>query len=294
MRVPVDYSFPAPDFTLSTDYGTVLVEAATANHPSGGDAEWDALRLFDKIKTRKPSSVVDLASIRLVNTITAKHKLYLSSYNSQPHVGGNPFVLAVAPFDQPHFFAQNSEAIHRVLYGFRARRVIRGGEPETSIIRETQMRKPNGAPIPLGLFADDSMKQISAVLFSTTATTGKVRALSRDSGAVLFGVVRFRKHELTPSFDVLEKDEYKETLFDGLSVYHNPFATHELDSRAFHFRGISQHWYDPRTGLPSDNSEDGSLIQRFCIKLMSKGHSSCGAVAEIKALLKTIDYAECT
>ena len=35
------------------------------------------------------------------------------------------------------------------------------------------IRKPSGAPIELGIFTNDSYKEISAVIFSTTGTFGK-------------------------------------------------------------------------------------------------------------------------
>jgi hypothetical protein len=73
-------------------------------------------------------------------------------------------------------------------------------------------------------------------------------------------------------------------------VYHNPFATHELDPRVFFEKGVSQHWYDPQSGLPSDNTEDGSLIQRFCIKLLTKGKNvSKTSLGKTKEILKNIE-----
>jgi hypothetical protein len=103
------------------------------------------------------------ASLRLANSITSKHEHYASHYSREQHVVGKPFVLAIAPFEQPHFEIQRLDRITNALYAAKL------GE----------VRKPNGRTIPLGFFLNDQMANISAVIFSNVATYGKVVASPR-------------------------------------------------------------------------------------------------------------------
>lgn len=43
------------------------------------------------------------------------------------------------------------------------------------------LKKDNGAEVELGFFKDDNFLEISAILFSTTATWGKVEVMSNNS-----------------------------------------------------------------------------------------------------------------
>jgi len=90
------------------------------------------------------------------------------------------------------------------------------------------------------LFNTTEYAHISAVLFNSCATWGKVRALSEDP----FPYILSRQFDPIPprviaSHSGLEAD-YDETLFDGLRVYHNPHATHPLDWRVFQEPGAYQ------------------------------------------------------
>ena len=56
--------------------------------------------------------------IRLSNSIISKWKKYKSSYSSLPHVSKRPFILAVAPFEQPEFNLQYNRPIVALLYDY--------------------------------------------------------------------------------------------------------------------------------------------------------------------------------
>lgn len=108
------------------------------------------------------------ASIRLANSVSTKYDKYHNRYEKLEHVQGKPFVLAVAPFDEPYFWIQRLDGITNVLYAAKLGSV----------------RKENGTEFPLGFFLDAGMAEVSAVIFSNVGTYGKVVALANDKDSV--------------------------------------------------------------------------------------------------------------
>ncbi|WP_164707610.1 hypothetical protein [Bathymodiolus thermophilus thioautotrophic gill symbiont] len=243
------------------------IEATTANHAQGTDPEWGA-KIGDLGKVDK-DEVVKHSSIRLANALISKSKKYERSYKHLVHIKGKPFVLAIAPFEQPFFWTQNDNAICQVLYGYKKpifkdipeenRREILGHEYIDFI------EKPNGAEVPMGYFTNGEMPEISAVIFSNTATFGKVRALSKDPCPMVFEHLRYNKKGLTAHHRVTPKNGYVETLLEGLHVYHNPTARHPLDEKFLQDNDVTHHWYSFEDGFPFDDAKDEALIQRMTI-----------------------------
>jgi len=107
-----------------------------------------------------------------------------------------------------------------------------------------EVKKPSGASIPLGLFMNEQMQEISAVIFSNTATWGKIRALSQDPNPnIVFNAIRYNPKSVTPYYIRQAKKDYHETLLDGLQIYHNPWAREPLNPSLFRHRDIVQHYY---------------------------------------------------
>jgi hypothetical protein len=75
---------------------------------------------------------------------------------------------------------QNNEIINRVLFGLDSpnENTLLTGEQD----RISSINKPSGAPVELGIFTNDSYKEVSAVFFSTTGTFGKAVV---ESGRVI-------------------------------------------------------------------------------------------------------------
>ncbi len=275
LGLAVDFSHSSPDF-ICTELGTSFcIEAATANHAADEPPEW--LKDIHALTSRDPVNLhhlVQVASLRLTNALTSKHKKYLESYTSLSHVVGRPFVIAVAPFEQPLFFMQNTEAIRKVLYGHEFVYTDEFADARTGfrqIVAERfiqAIEKPNGASVPVGVFKQGSMKEISAVIYSNLATYSKAEALCRDPNPnVCFSVLRYSAEGPHPDFEIVDKAHYRENLLDGLNVFHNPFATYPLPSTIFQHSGVTQHWFDPVELEIFDDASEGGLIQRMVIKL---------------------------
>ena len=267
----VDFSFDRPDFVVNNEEISFCIEASIASSADDTPDEWEADFSPETLKNLDKKKIIDFATIRLSNTLTAKYNKYSSSYSKLGHVKGKPFIIGIAPFEQPFSYLQNEQAISRVLYGFdkfvykefpeRNERIILGQEYLDSIT------KPNGSEIPLGYFVKGMMDEISAVIFSNTATFGKVRALSDDPGDIFFESIRFNDFGLKPIHSILPKKEYKETIFDGLHIFHNPFAHYPISWQNFDRDEITHHDFDFEKGIPLVKTNHGALFQRSVQKL---------------------------
>lgn len=238
----IDFAHHAPDFVV-TDPVSFVVEATVALNAKDALPEWTPLDL-----KHRPSDLNEfnrVAMVRLLNSISEKTRKYHKSYEKRPHVTGKPFVLALTPFDRPFFYLQVQRAIEAVLYDYYVDEQEYLDDPSKFFSIKARrlrvVRKDNRVELPVGLFNDASHAHISAVLFNSSATWGKVRALSADPNPFIqFSACR--SDPMTGDFFVFQgwKPEYEETLFDGLRVYHNPHATHPLDWRVFQEPGAFQ------------------------------------------------------
>ena len=229
----IDFSNVAPDFNIIAPYN-LFIEAVTANNALHDTPEWerDYSNLTDE---NELENIVYTATIRLANAIINKYKKYQNEYSKMNNVKGRPFIIAVAPFEQPFFWEQTHRAINQVLYGY-IRTIYRNDEEKNERIILGHkyidfITKENGAEIPLGFFSENQMPEISAIIFSNVATVGKVRAMVKDmdSRDMIFMFSKYNKNGLHPIQKATKKEEYSEQLEDGLSIldlFNNPL-THQ-------------------------------------------------------------------
>jgi len=238
----IDFTHHAPDFVVM-DPVPFVVEATVALNANDALPECTPLDL--NLRPRDLNEFNRVAMIRLLNSISEKTKKYHKSYQNQPHVTGKPFVLALTPFDQPFFYLQVQRAIEAVLYDYYVdeQEYIDNPSKFDSVRAKNlkAVRKSSTVELPLGIFNDAAHAHISAVLFNSSATWGKVKALSDDPYPLIYFSAA-RSDPYTGDFFGFQgpKAGYEETLFDGLRVYHNPYATHPLDWRVFQEPGAFQ------------------------------------------------------
>jgi hypothetical protein len=239
----------SPDFSISNGLHDLVVEAVTANAAQGKPNEWD--------KTYKDFHEFDIdrlnkeGMVRLSNSILSKYRKYERDYAGLAHVKRRPFILAVGPFEQPFFNHQYNRPIRAVLYdhyvdepAYTANpEKYPNGPPDVSL---GYVSKENGSEIELGLFTDDRMRHISAVLFSCTATWGKVNALTPESENrhVLIESSWGSEPDGKPVRRVGSPSEIGETITDGIQIYHNPYAVNPLDPAVFRRGGVVQQYFD--------------------------------------------------
>ena len=86
-----------------------------------------------------------------------------------------------------------------------------------------RIRKPSGAFVELGLFTSPKMAEISAILFSNTATISKVHALNSEVNELTwFSALRFNHRGSQPFLENASKMNYRESLLDGLYIFPQP------------------------------------------------------------------------
>ncbi len=259
----VNFDFQSPDFVVSGQK-PFTIEAAIASHAKG------TLPEHRRAEAELPDDLNELnrqAIIRLSNALHAKHEKYKSYYAAMPHVTGKPFVVALAPFDRPHFNMSCQRAIEAFLYNYYVdeEEWISAGARESPVPKSLlfSVKKETGADIELGVFQNGGMPEVSAVIFSTCATWGKLRALSADPNPnILFTALRLNPKGPIPHCINASKREYKETLLDGLRVYHNPDANHPLDPATFRSPDVMQSYYSHDAEEWEHEQTEGQLLSR--------------------------------
>jgi hypothetical protein len=259
-RLTVDFSHTAPVF-LVIDNGGFNIEATVALHAK------DATPEYVKGKQPIPHDLNEFnrrAILRIRNSIDSKAKKFRASYQVLDHVRNRPFVLAITAFDSPHAILASQRAIEAVLFGYyvdEEKYLREGGELKGYEVES--VAKDNGSSVDLGVFKNDKFKWLSAVMFSSCATWGKVRALSADPNPnIIFEAVKYNPNGTQPHIVKAKKANYTERLLDGLRVYHNPLAAHPLDRAVFRHRDVFQSYYSEDRDDWVYEFRDGLLLFR--------------------------------
>ncbi|WP_218950977.1 hypothetical protein [Desulfoluna butyratoxydans] len=268
------------------------VEAVTSNKPS--ENEINATEMSEE-------DFLNYSSLKLLRKISDKRDLFLGDggkkhpYSSLEHVKGKPFVVAIAPFDNDLSFSQNNTAINKVLYGVEPPKQNYDGT--FNVKKSSHIETYSGDKVKVGIFTDDSFKEISAVIFSTTGMFGKailqggidcmvkstryrqsniVDFLSNE-GAKKLGIAQSKlsdTHEVIsmrqPLDDIVfgsdmhfcKSSEYTETHLDGLHIYYNPYAEIPLHKNIFQAHEITHNFYDTSSKEMICHHNDGSLVSR--------------------------------
>jgi hypothetical protein len=248
-----DWSQASPDFCVRSRNVDLTIEATTANAAAGKPNEWARAFTEEELRTlRRFKQLNTEAIIRLSNAILGKLRKYETSYSNMGHVKGKPFVIAVAPFEQPHFNLQYDRPIRALLYDYYVDEDAYLNKPKAyphgpPVVHLGTVDKENGAKIPLGIFNNKNYSEVSAVIFSCTATWGKLSAMSTNPltntiVASLWGT----EPNGAPIRREVPRAQHHETILDGLQVYHNPFARTPLPHEIFRAPGVVQLFVDDK------------------------------------------------
>ena len=119
------------------------------------------------------------------------------------------------------------------------------------------------------LFPPPSLQHLSAVLYSSVATFGKARVLSKGGENFFVQAIRIKDNdEIIPIF--LPKNEYSESLTDGLRLFVNPFADIPVDIDAFDDPGIRIFLPDRTGGLSVSCHAYGDLCMRIVHQIVTQ------------------------
>lgn len=245
-RFTLDWTYAAPDFLVSAADITFTVEATTANHAADAQPEWGHPMTPEFYENIDFNELNRIAIIRLANAFMGKSQKFNDKYANHGHVKGRPFVLAVAPFEQPGFHLQAYRPIEALLFDHYVDEAEYIANPERfpngPVSRSLgSVEKDNGAEIELGFFHNRRFSHISAVVFSHLATWGKVDAMCGNPDAIIRSIWSTAEG-MKPV--AVRASESTEKITDGLRVYHNPYATVPLPLEVFRREGVVQIWED--------------------------------------------------
>lgn len=268
MRCNIDFSKPFPDFII-TNPEKFLIECVVSEIKATGIPETertleDIYSMLEPLNTNeKFDNIIKEAITRHSNSILSKYSKYINSYQNAEWVKNDlPYIIALGSYDQINYGKEFWFSMFALLYGIYYNPVLKTYERISEII------KPGtDSSIPVGLFRDDKYKEISAVIFSCTLTLGKLTSLSISNGDrfLLPPRVICVKHN---SEDNLYKvhivsKEHPEYLSDGLFIFYNPFAQHQISQDIFKGTNILEVRFD--NGLFKFEGANMPIISRVRI-----------------------------
>ena len=151
--------------------------------------------------------------------------------------------MAIADFHDDQSMTWSFNAIIDYLYGLKFS--FYHDEKGELIINPEKIKpyiKKTGVEIEPGYFFQPEVENISAVLFSSTATISKFSRIGVQAGFKVGGYKVFRagakyKHDpnsSVPDMFLYEVDENcQETWAEGVNLFHNPNANIKIDKRLF-------------------------------------------------------------
>ncbi len=297
-----DFTLHAPDFVVFNKYKDSQKYKFAIECTIAAEAK-DGLREYNFYEKNYPTKSVDEclfdSTLRLSNSFKSKADKFKKSYSKNCELAEIPFIIAIAPFDQPNAQVSNQQAINRVLFGTEHTR----NKNKVFVKKFNKIRNKNDSVINLGYFNDNSFEYVTAVLFSNVATSGKVVAMSSEPDVGFFHKrytnanstrpeiaidyrINYRdrekslvlKHNTIKDFKdkfICEETadhttrnpfcggKYSEELCDGLHLYINPNAKNKLsktDIELFVKAGICVWEYDVNLNILVPSSNlEGTL-----------------------------------
>ncbi len=234
----IDFSKNRPDFIIKEPY-EIYIEAVVSNIKQDGDKE-DKRTFDDILSMLEPPHLqsdfyekLDESIVRHSNAILGKSKKYLQEYSKLEYINTKaPFVIAISGYEQINYGNQFYYPMMALLYG--AYYDIKTDD----YTMQDSIKKPNSnSDIPIGLFKNKDMEHISAIIFSSTVTLGKLTSLSLSQNKSVYKpnfVMNIRLDNEIPKYKIQKvTNENQEYLTDGLFVFHNPFAKNKLSKDIF-------------------------------------------------------------
>ncbi len=185
--------------------------------------------------------VLDEAIIRQSNSILKKRNNYIKNYSKCDWIDEKPYVIALSSYDQINYGREFIYPMLALLYG-----MYYVPEKEDYEIRNS-VKKDNGADIPIGIFNNPDYSNISAIIYSSTITIGKLTSLSISNGKrstinEVYGLYKDYKDSDKPYKLNIVSPETPEELSDGVFIFHNPNAKHKLPLTYFESSNITQYF----------------------------------------------------
>lgn len=223
-----------PDFCLVKGDIPVAVEAVTVNPTEGETAPIPTSE--EQLKHLRE----EYMPIKFGSALFSKLK---KRYWELPHVKGKPLVLAIHDFHSNNSMTWSAPSLNSYLYGLRA--TWQKDESGKLTITENKVEKHTwgSKAIPSGFFDQPGAENISAVLFSNSATISKFNRMGKLAGFGDPKVTMIRvgvRQDFDPNATeplpfkmLIEPDKCHETWSEGVSIFHNPKALLPIPKELF-------------------------------------------------------------
>lgn len=298
LNLKIDSLHNRPDFVV-THPSNFYMEACTANFAQKDNVNMvDETKrtLNDSLSAERPlwkdvsfENLMSEAIIRYSNALAKKNE---KEYQKLEWINKDyPFVYALGSYSQLNYGRESHYPILALLYG----KYI--NDDGVSFSDKDYVEKSNGVKLPLNFFGNKKNIHVSAIVFSSKVTLGKVAAMAESLTNIekknpnyVFNIYqdmeknKFRIAKITRSipdfyitcnpiffFDSERKDRLVESLkdndsedenlLDGLFVLHNPNADQPLDINLFSNERITQVFF--RNGELEFKNAKNVLISRF-------------------------------
>lgn len=269
MNLKIDFSKNRPDFIVKDTSGNDLfyIEAVVSEIKEDGRPE-HTRNIDDTLNQIRPiwklpnfNEIMDEGIVRASNSISKKLKKY-DQYKKLAWVDeSKPYIVAVSSYAQVNYGNEAHFAILALLYGYYLSK-----DDGLSYDKVDSILKPNTtSEIDLNIFSDSKYADISAVLFSSKVTLGKLAHLSSSEDmpcTMMDANISVYQDDTEPFFRAVVIDEDNpERLEDGVILFHNPNAKVPLDKDYFRELGVTQMYIE--NGKLEIDAVSPLLITRF-------------------------------
>ena len=231
----IDRSFNAPDYVVERFNQIICIEAVTVNpsrhkqdlpEPTSQEELDERLRHYMPIKFGSP----------LYSKLNKK-------YWEKEHVCGKPLVIAIHDYHQTGSMVWSRTALSDYLYAKRIR-LTKDSNGNSSIVKEDiDFHEYEGKRIPSGFFKLPETENISAVLFTNSATITKFNRMGKLAGLGSQAIKMIRVGKLfdpdpeafepVPFSIDIDHPSYRETWSESIVMFHNPNALYPVEPALF-------------------------------------------------------------
>lgn len=244
----LNQTYNRPDFIIETPT-QFYVESVVANIKDKGRLESDR-NMFDLMDMFIPPKnqidfydVLNEAIVRDSNAITSKYKKYQKEYSKCEWVDTDkPYIIAIASYSQVNYGREYIYPMMALLYG-----MYYNSKAEKYERRDYIYKPGTNAQIPIGLFNFEEYSNISAILYSSSTTLGKLTSLAISAGYPsnnsVYNIRRDYEDFRIPYKLQKVSEKFPELLSDGLFLFHNPYAKNKLDIECFENSNVTQFFW---------------------------------------------------
>ncbi len=236
----------APDFHVNWFGEELFLEAVTVNPSQNPDRpDPDPPETQEEIDRLKN----DYLPIKYGSPLYSKLQ---KKYWEKEHVNGKPLVIAIHDFHMPGSMTWSHNALADYLYGIRVKGVVNEKGQIIPVVENVESHTWQGKTIPSNFFSQPDAENISAVLFTNSATITKFNRMGKLAGLGSKGFKFIRQgYRFNPAPDAyapipfaidVDDDKYEESWSDSVIMYHNPNAVYPVKPEWF--ADISHFWWN--------------------------------------------------